>query len=193
MSEFWTPPRDPAEAFRAAQAGVPGLRPGFLLFTGGIEFRKNMEGALAGYATVPPEVRRAHPLVITCRMDAAQEDRLRSVARAHGLAADTLFTNFVPDDVLRALYRSTELFVFPSLYEGFGLPVAEAMACGAPAIVADRSSLREIVTRPEARFDPDRPAAIGGAIARASCWAKQTGKGANYVRKRHLGRLKSYH
>jgi len=64
------------------------------------------------------------------------------------------------------LYQATELLCFPSLIEGYGLPVAEAMACGAVAIVSDVDPLRDLVA-PEARFDPSEPEAIRAAIERA--------------------------
>ena len=66
-----------------------------------------------------------------------------------------LLTGHVSDETMLRLYQSTELLCFPSLIEGYGLPVAEAMACGAVAIVSDVEPLRDLVA-PEARFDPDR-------------------------------------
>ncbi len=167
VSDFWEPLADRASAFREAKAAVPALRPGFVFFTGGIDFRKNMNGMLAGYAALPPAARRDHPLVITCRMDAGAERELHRAAHELGIAGDVLFTNYIPDATLRALYRATDLFVFPALYEGFGLPLVEAMACGAPAIASDRASMQEIVTLPEARFDPESPAALARAIESA--------------------------
>src|SRR5947208_453590 len=74
-------------------------------------------------------------------------------------------TGFVDDDVLLLLHQGSDLFVFPSLYEGYGLPVAEALACGAPVLAADASSLPEIVGS-EALFDPTSPAPIAAAIER---------------------------
>ena len=77
-----------------------------------------------------------------------------------------LIPGFVPDEVLVALFQSTELAVYPSLYEGYGLPVIDSLACGAPTIAGDNSSLREILPR-EARFEPSDPGAIAAAIVRA--------------------------
>jgi glycosyltransferase involved in cell wall biosynthesis len=100
-------------------------------------------------------------------MDSGSEKLLSELGHHLKISADLVLTNYVPDSVLRALYQTTDLFVFPSLYEGFGLPLVEAMACGAPSITSDRSSMREIVGLPEARFDPDTPESIGRAIASA--------------------------
>ena len=75
--------------------------------------------------------------------------------RSSGIEDSVCLTGFVHDDVLLLLHQGTDLFVFPSLYEGYGLPVAEALACGAPVLAADASSLPEIVG-PEALFDATR-------------------------------------
>ena len=73
----------------------------------------------------------------------------------------------MPDDDLVRLYQAAELFVFPALYEGFGLPIAEAMACGAPVIAARSSSLTELVRDEEALFDPRDTASIRAGLQRA--------------------------
>jgi len=77
------------------------------------------------------------------------------LGKRYGLASGQLvFTGFVGEDDLVALYNMAHLFVFPSLHEGFGLPVLEAMACGTPAIGANRSSIPEVIGNQEALFDP---------------------------------------
>ena len=78
-----------------------------------------------------------------------------------------MLTGYVEDAVLRALYRACKLFVFPSLYEGFGLPVLEAMRCGAVALASDSSSLRELVGDRDARFDPTSTSGMARAMGRA--------------------------
>src|ERR1019366_1251503 len=77
------------------------------------------------------------------------------------------FLGRVDDDCLRAFYRCSSLFVFPSKYEGFGLPVAEALACGAPVIASRSSSTQYLLDDDIALFDPDRPADIASSIERA--------------------------
>ena len=71
-----------------------------------------------------------------------------------------VFTGFLPDECLELLYSSCTVFIFPSFYEGFGLPVLEAMSCGAPVIVSNTSSLPEIVEYEEALFDPYNESSI---------------------------------
>ena len=82
-----------------------------------------------------------------------------NVAATEGIGDRLLLTGHVSDETMLRLYQATELLCFPSLIEGYGLPVAEAMACGAVAIVSDVDPLRDLVTA-DARFDPSDPAAI---------------------------------
>jgi glycosyltransferase involved in cell wall biosynthesis len=75
------------------------------------------------------------------------------------------FAGFVEDDDLPALYRGALLFVYPSLYEGFGLPVLEAMACGTPVITSNRASLPEVAGDAALLVDPTQPKALAAAMA----------------------------
>ena len=138
----------------------------FMMYTGGIDYRKNIEGLIEAYAMLPPALRRAHQLAVVCSVQEADRQRLQRLAAKLGLAGDDLvLTGFVPDDDLVALYNCTALFVFPSLHEGFGLPALEAMACGAPVIGSDTSSIPEVIGRADALFDPASNAAICAAMA----------------------------
>jgi len=138
----------------------------YVLYTGGDDHRKNIQGAIEGFAAVPKTIRDGIQLVIVCAMAEPRRQHFMDVARRSGLGpADVLVTGFVQEDDLVAFYRACELFVFPSLYEGLGLPVLEAMACGAPAIGSDNSSIREIVGRKDAMFDGATPASVAERIA----------------------------
>jgi FkbM family methyltransferase len=132
----------------------------FLLYTGGIDRRKNIEGLIGAYAGLPPPIRRSHQLAIVCSATNDQIARLKRLARQRGLAADeVVVTGFVPDTDLVALYNLCKAFVFPSWHEGFGLPALEAMSCGAAVIGANTSSVPEVIGRNDALFDPhDEPA-----------------------------------
>ena len=145
---------------------VPGLRPGYILFPSGIERRKNIERTIAAYARLAPEVRARHQLVLVCRVDDYARELLARVQAEEGIQGEVLATDFVSDDTLCRLYQGSELVIFPSIYEGFGLPVLEAMQCGAPVICADSSSLKEVQVWPEARFDPHSTDAVADALAR---------------------------
>lgn len=123
---------------------------------GGLDPRKNVDGLIAAYALLPRDLRAAHQLVVVSRISDAQRERMIDAARQFGLGADELiFTGYVDDDKLVALYRAACLFVMPSRHEGFGLPALEAMACGAPVIASNVSSLPEVIGRSDALFDPD--------------------------------------
>jgi glycosyltransferase involved in cell wall biosynthesis len=103
-------------------------------------------------------VRRRHQLVLVCRMDAAARDALQAHARRAGLGPDDLIMpGYVSDLQLAALYRACRLFVFASFYEGSGLPILEAMACGAPVAAAGTSTSPEILGDSRATFDPFAP------------------------------------
>lgn len=147
---------------------LPDLRDGFFLYTGGVDFRKNMEELILSHAALPREVRAAHQLVIVCSMPPEARRHYAHVAREAGGEDDILLTGFVTDDALRGLYQATRMFVFPSVYEGFGLPIVEAVACGAPVIASSRSSLPEVTPCAEALFDPDEPGALTAMMLRAA-------------------------
>ncbi|HWD09134.1 MAG TPA: glycosyltransferase family 1 protein [Actinomycetota bacterium] len=162
----FVPPGSRQEALERARAAVAGLEPGFLLSVGGEDERKNLSGLLAGYARIAPELRRDHQLVVACNLTSGYRAQLSAQASRLGVASRVRFTGYVDDATLIALYQATDLFVFPSFYEGFGLPVAEAMACGAPVVGSNTSATAEIVD-PAGAFDPADPAAIAAAIAAA--------------------------
>jgi glycosyltransferase involved in cell wall biosynthesis len=163
-AEFVPPESRPAAA-AAAAAAVPGLRPRYVFYTGSYEKRKNLERLLEAWALVPEALRREHQLVVTCPLQPLQRNHLLWLAEQAGLGDDLVLTGWVPEQVLLHLYQGAELFVFPSLYEGYGLPVAEALACGAPVLASDSSSMPEIVG-PESLFDPNDASAMAAAIER---------------------------
>jgi glycosyltransferase involved in cell wall biosynthesis len=145
-----------------------GVRDEFVLYVpGGFDARKNFERLFAAYALLPEGLRQRYQLVITGKLDKGRADLLMSSARAAGLTGDDLvLVDYVTDERLRDLYGQAALFVFPSLHEGFGLPVLEAMTCHAPVIVANTSSLPEVVGSPSALFDPYDPLKIKDALVR---------------------------
>jgi glycosyltransferase involved in cell wall biosynthesis len=144
-----------------------GLARPFIMYTGGFDYRKNVEGLVDAYAMLPGELRARYQLAIVCSIAPEDRTRLARAAARAGLApGDLVLTGFVSDADLVALYNSAALFVFPSLQEGFGLPALEAMACGAPVIGSNSSSIPEVIGRADALFDPADPAHISAAIAR---------------------------
>src|SRR4051795_6433559 len=154
-----------AEADAILRTSLPKVRPGFLLYVGGVDPRKNLEGAIRAFAELSPQMRDAHQLVIACNLAQHLRFTLRVLARSLGIESrNLLLTGFVSDRDLAALYRSCELFVFPSLYEGAGLPILEAMTCGAPVAASNTSAIPELLGDTEATFDPADPADIARCI-----------------------------
>lgn len=152
-------------ALQALQARFGITRKVIMYAPGGFDARKNIDGLITAYALLAPEVRAAHQLLIASKLDAHDHARLLQHGVRGGLADDELlFTDYVDDDTLVALYRAAHLFVFPSLHEGFGLPALEAMACGAIVIGGDNTSIPEVIGLPEAMFDAADPAAIAAKM-----------------------------
>jgi glycosyltransferase involved in cell wall biosynthesis len=145
-----------------------GLHKPFVMYTGGIDHRKNLEGLIRAYALLPAPLRGAHQLAIVCAARSEDRSALLELARSKGLAeGDVVVTGFVPEQDLVELYNLCALFVFPSWHEGFGLPALEAMHCGAVVIGANTSSLPEVIGCAEALFDPRDDGAIAAKMAQA--------------------------
>lgn len=143
-----------------------GLKTKFVMYTGGIDPRKNVDGLIAAYAGLPDALRKDHQLVIVCSVSPEQRNHLFDVGVAAGLAdGELVVTGYLELSDLVRLYQLCELFVFPSLHEGFGLPVLEAMACGAAVIGSDTSSIPEVIGRRDVLFDPCDVEAITSKLA----------------------------
>lgn len=160
------PPDSHDEAVAAARRGMPGLEDRFLFSVGGEDERKNVEGLMRAFALLPGERRTRHQLVVAFGMTDGYHRHLETLAGRLGIGSRLYLPGRIDDATLIAAYQATELFVFPSHYEGYGLPVAEAMACGAPAVSSNTSSVASL-TAPEGQFDPADPSAIAAAIERA--------------------------
>lgn len=122
-----------------------GLPPEFILSMCAADPRKNLSTLVKAYAILPAALRRRFPLVIMWGHDRLAEALSRQISEL-GLNGDVLFRRSgAKSEELALLYSCASLFVFPSLYEGFGLPPLEAMACGTPVIAANNSSVPEVV------------------------------------------------
>ncbi len=122
---------------------------------------KNVPRLLEALSRIPAQRR---PLLVLPGYPTPFEHELRSRAAALDLVEDTRFPGWVSTVELEGLYAEAAAFVFPSLYEGFGLPVLEAMARGVPVACSDRGSLAEVAGTAARRFDPERPSEIATAI-----------------------------
>jgi alpha-1,3-rhamnosyl/mannosyltransferase len=141
------------------------LLPGsYCLYVGTIEPRKNLGVLLDAYACLPLRLRRLYPLVLSGHSgwnSQTLHDRLRHATREGWLR----YLGFVPDSHLPALLAGARLFVFPSFYEGFGLPVLEAMSSGVPVICANTASLPEVAGNAAAMFTPQDTNQLTSLIA----------------------------
>jgi glycosyltransferase involved in cell wall biosynthesis len=125
----------------------------FALWIGDFRPNKNLEFLIAGWAAVQEEL--GEPFVLV--MAGAQEGEFRKIVRETGrrkLQDLVVFPGFIREDDLATVYSAATLFVFPSLYEGFGLPPLEAMACGTPCVVSNSSALPEVTGRAAMMFNP---------------------------------------
>ena len=123
---------------------------------------KNHVRLIEAYSSLPPELAAAHPLVLA-GADWKDADAVHAAAERSPFASQIRFTGFIPDDKMESLWASAGFYVFPSLFEGFGLSLAEAMARGIPCACSNNGSLGEIAGDAAMTFDP----ADAGDIARA--------------------------
>lgn len=140
----------------------------FVLYVGTIEPRKNLPVLIRAFQQAALEDQVAiedAKLVISGKKGWMYEKTFAQV-QALGLEDRVIFTGFIPDDDLPALFSLADLFVFPSQYEGFGLPVLEAMACGTPVITSNLSSLPEVAGDAALLVSPTDIAGLAGAIRR---------------------------
>jgi glycosyltransferase involved in cell wall biosynthesis len=154
-NECFRPPTDTlVERLAVLHESLPELCEGFVFVPTGMDWRKNIKGAMAAYAALPGELQERHQLVIGCKVTHHQRRLLLRWAAEAGCVGDVLITGFVGDDDLVRLYQSADTVFFPSLYEGFGLPVLEARRCGARVICSNVSSLPEVMPLDAATFNP---------------------------------------
>ncbi len=142
-----------------------GLPDQFLLFVGTVEPRKNIPVLIEAFDLLCREPAFRHGLVIAGGKGWNDERILAAVDRS-GHRDRIVCTGYVPDAEMPALYNLASVFVMPSLYEGFGLPVVEALACGTPVVASQVSSLPELVGDAGLMFDPQSPEQLADAVRR---------------------------
>jgi glycosyltransferase involved in cell wall biosynthesis len=139
-----------------------GVRCPFFLYVGTLEPRKNLARTLRAFARVAPSLPE-HSFVLAGQRGWKYQEVLAEAARPE-LAGRVRFLDYLPEQDLPALYGAATAFVYPSLYEGFGLPVVEAMACGVPVITSRSSSLGEVAGDAARLVDPASEAELAEAL-----------------------------
>jgi len=152
-------PDDLVAAFRAEQE----LPERFMLFVGTLEPRKNVVRLIEAYARLPQD----RPPLMLVGGRGWLYDEIFARVEALGVSDEVHFVGYVPAKELPWWYNAAHLFVYPSLYEGFGLPPLEAMACGTPVVTSNASSLPEVVGSAALLVDPADTAALAAAMERA--------------------------
>ena len=140
-----------------------GIGDEFLLYVGTIEPRKNLLTLVRAFEAVLSRRESRLQLVIAGRKGWMVDDLFAYVKRSPA-SSSIIFTGYLSDDQLAALYSSCTLFVYPSLYEGFGLPPLEAMACGAPVIASRIPSMAEVLGSAAKLIAPERVTELSEAI-----------------------------
>jgi len=158
----------------------------FVLSVLSLNPRKNLPGLLRAFSILKKSTRAPHALVVAGK-DYGGYDVLRD-AEKMGMSDNFIFLNYFPEEDLPMLYNLAEIFVFPSLYEGFGLPPLEAMACGRPVIASRAGSLPEVLGDAALYCDPGDPADIAARIADLVSSDKEK----NELRRRGLAQAAKY-
>lgn len=132
-----------------------GIARDYILSVSGDEYRKNIPRLVEAYASMSEDVRLAFDLVVVCKLSDGTRAALDGLLERYPqtVREQVRFLGFVEDDDLVRLYNDCSLFAFPSFYEGLGIPVIEALRCGATAVVGSNSSLVELVADGDRRFD----------------------------------------
>ncbi len=139
-----------------------GITSQFILAVGNLQPRKNIGRLIQAFSHVHQSFKN-YKLVIVGK-DHWQSSTLYTLVENLGLVHSVIFTGYVPADELAFLYNAAQLFVYPSLYEGFGLPILEAMACGTPVISSNTSSMPEVTGSAALMVDPTNIEEITQAI-----------------------------
>ena len=159
---FWVAPR--AEDVERVRERYQ-LEHGFVLYVGNIKPHKNLVRLIESFAELRKRGHEALKLLIIGD-EISKLPALRRAVHSHKLHKHVRFLGYLPDETLSILYRLAAVFVFPSLYEGFGLPPLEAMACGTPVVTSNVSALPEVVGDAAVLVDPTNPKDIVDGLHR---------------------------
>jgi glycosyltransferase involved in cell wall biosynthesis len=157
---------DPGEEEKERVRERYQIRSRYVLYAGNIKPHKNLERLIRAFGRLRKRSGNEDLKLIIVGEENQKYGSLRRSVEGAGVRPDVRFFGFVPDRTLAALYRMASVFAFPSLYEGFGLPPLEAMACGVPVLTSQVSSLPEVCGNAAVLVDPHSEEAIADGLAR---------------------------
>ncbi len=153
---------DANDSYLERVRGELGLPLRYVLHVGVVEKKKNIETLLK--ACTPLVRERVLDAVVLAGRDGRGADDVRRMAHQLNIKSNTMFLGYVAQDLMRGLYSLASVLVFPSWFEGFGLPVLEAMACGTPVVASNSSSIPEVAGDAALLFPPEAPDALQDAL-----------------------------
>ena len=165
---------------------IPGQTK-YILSVSTLEPRKNLDLIIKAFCLLPHELQRQYKIVLTGGRG-WNNSLLRKTIQNYNLTDKIIFTGFVPNEDLAYIYNKASVFVFPSLFEGFGLPPLEAMACGCPVICSNTSSLPEVVGKAAIQIDPTDEEKLARGLEKVLISAKT----ANVLSKKGLAQAKKF-
>ncbi|HAL60992.1 MAG TPA: hypothetical protein DCP08_01115 [Chloroflexi bacterium] len=168
-----------------AKYGIPRE---YILYLGGFDYRKNLGHLMEAYGNLLANRLWDGHMIIAGTGVKREVEKVHQMIEGFGLQGRVLLPGFIADEDLPTLYSGAKVFVFPSLYEGFGLPALEAMACGTPVVTSNLSALPEVVGDAAIQVDPYNIQALAEAIAEVL----KNERLRNEMRARGLVRVKSF-
>ena len=138
----------------------------FVLYVSGIEFRKNIEKSISAFSKIEKTILENLSFVIVCNINDFDKKRLTEIAKKYDIENHVVFTGFISDEEINIMYNCCDVFVFPSLMEGLGIPLLEAMSCSAPVIGSNTSSIKEIIGNEKFMFDPTNENQMSSLISK---------------------------
>jgi len=156
QAPFETPKRD----ISGGEKHYGIIKP-YIMYVGAAYPHKNLEGLLKGWKVFQQKYGETHQLVLVGKENFFYT-KLKNTILSH--YADVIYTGFIGDEDLQALYKEAQLYVFPSLYEGFGIPPLEAMVQGVPVVSSNKSCMPEVLQDAALYFDPENPESIADAL-----------------------------
>lgn len=140
-----------------------GIENDFFLYVGGFNPRKNIPSLLTAFANIKSKLKRPFNVVILGKAGPSYDDLIKLCENLR-ITEDCIFTGYIPVSDMPYFYNAAEIFVYPSLYEGFGLPLVEAMACGTPVVTSDVTSIPEVVGDAAIKVSPKDYESIGESL-----------------------------